>query len=95
MRAVGQVYEIDIDDTVPVNLNANGNFTFVMAAGAGGVIWGPLIEKAYAKLVGNYDSIANGGSATEFIRAVAGLPGFAFITNTTTNAISLITTALQ
>ena len=66
-----------------------------MASGTSGYSWGPLIEKAYAKFVGSYDGISNGGSASEFIRTFTGLPGFTFVTNKTQNAVGLITEALR
>lgn len=54
-----------------------------MATGTNGYMWGPLIEKAYAKFAGSYDAISNGGSASEFIRTFIGLPGFTYVTNKT------------
>jgi len=66
-----------------------------MASGTSGSMWGPLIEKGYAKFVGNYDGIANGGSASEFIRTLTGLPGFTFVTNKTDNAVRIITEAIR
>ena len=73
----------------------DGPFLVYMATGNNGYMWGPLLEKAYAKFVGSYDNISNGGSSSEFIRTLTGLPGFTYVTNKTQNAVRLITEALR
>jgi hypothetical protein len=73
----------------------DGPFQVYMSSGTDGTMWGPLIEKVYAKFIGNYDGIVTGGSASEFIRALTGLPGFTFVTNKTENPIKVITEAVR
>jgi hypothetical protein len=66
-----------------------------MASGTDGSMWGPLLEKAYAKFIGHYDSIVNGGSASEFIRTLTGMPGFTYVTKKTDNPIKIIAEAIR
>jgi hypothetical protein len=58
--------------------------------GLDNTMWGPLLEKAFAKFSGSYNAIAHGVSSIEFVRATKGLPGFTFVTKSTPNFISLI-----
>ena len=53
-------------------------------------MWGPLIEKAYAKLVGSYISLARGGAASEAIRAITGFPSFVFNTSSSNSTWEII-----
>jgi hypothetical protein len=53
-------------------------------------MWGPLLEKAFAKFSGSYNAIAHGVSSIEFLRVIKGLPGFTYVTKLTPNFISLI-----
>jgi len=53
-------------------------------------MWGPLLEKAFAKFSGSYNAITYGVSSIEFLRAIKGLPGFTYVTKKTPNYISLI-----
>jgi len=66
-----------------------------MASGTGGTMWGPLLEKSYAKFLGNYDRLVDGGSTNEFIRTLTGFPGFTYVTKKTTDPIKLITDAVR
>ena len=72
-----------------------GPFQVYMARGTDGSMWGPIIEKAYAKFIGHYDRISSGGSANEFIRTLTGLPGFTYTTKKTENPIKIITEAIR
>lgn len=73
----------------------DGQFQVFMARGTDGSMWGPIIEKAYAKFIGHYDRISSGGSANEFIRTLTGLPGFTYSTKKTENPIKIITEAIR
>lgn len=51
-----------------------------MGEGVENVMWGPLLEKGFAKFMGSYEKISSGGFASEAIRALANLPGFLYKT---------------
>jgi hypothetical protein len=52
----------------------------IMAESYDHIMWGPLLEKGYAKFIGSYEKIAKGGTATEAVRTLTGLPGFTYHT---------------
>ena len=60
---------VTIDDHLPL---VNGNSIFA-AASPDGALWGMLIEKAFAKLHGNYESIAL-GDPRHSIEVLTGAP---------------------
>lgn len=94
MYALGKAYEIVIDDTVPVYKPVATQSYFVMAEGVNNVMWGPMLEKGFAKFMGSYEKIATGGVSSEAIRAMANLPGFLYKTSSITNLWSVIDQAL-
>ncbi len=49
-----------------------------MVEGTNKTYWGPLLEKAYAKLMGSYENIAFAGVSSEVMRSLANFPGFAY-----------------
>ena len=49
----GNTYPIIIDDKVPMYTEMGRTILF-MAQGVNNTMWGPLLEKAYSELVGNY-----------------------------------------
>lgn len=55
-----------IDDMLPINIYSlddqfsDGISTFYMRISEDGGLWGPLLEKAYAKLIGNYEFLDGG-----------------------------------
>jgi len=51
---------ITIDDHMPLDSSGNAVFAKVSDDGA---LWGPLLEKAFAKLHGNYEAIISGDPA--------------------------------
>ena len=55
-----------------------------------GAMWSPILEKAWAKIAGNYE-LSNGGYLESGLRAVAGVPVFTYwgdeISNTTDASI--------
>ena len=67
------------------------NDTFIITAdGNDNKMWGPLLEKAYARFMGSYETIASGGVASESIRALTNYPGFTFPTATTLRIFDII-----
>ena len=68
---------------------------FFTAEGLNNTMWGPLLEKAYAKFVGSYLSLARGGVSSEAVRAITGFPGFVFDTNSTNNTWQIIDSGLE
>ena len=60
---------ITIDDSLPLS----GGKTIFAGVGKDGSLWGPLIEKAFAKLQGNYEALA-GGDPRNAIQYLTGGP---------------------
>ena len=67
---LGVPHTIIIDDYLP--LKEDGSTIYAMV-GADGAIWGPILEKAFAKFHGNYQHII-GGSPKLAIRTIIGAP---------------------
>lgn len=61
MFAHGKTYDIIVDDTVPVFKPVFDQSYPIMAEGMNGTMWGPILEKSYAKFLGSYQRIATGG----------------------------------
>ena len=78
MKALGRSFEIKVDDSLPVFKPVENQSYFVMGEGVNNVMWGPMLEKAFAKFMGSYEKISTGGVASEAIRAIANLPGFLY-----------------
>jgi hypothetical protein len=58
---------ISVDDTVPFSRSSSGVYSTMFAkTGVDGSIWGMLMEKVWAKLNGNYETIIAGNSAEAF-----------------------------
>ena len=68
---------------------------FVMGAAKENVMWGPLLEKAYAKFVGSYERLSKGGSSIEAMRAILGYHGFVYELAKTADVYLLIKYALE
>lgn len=46
---------VAVDDTVPMHkVSSEGVSYMLMADGVNNTMWGPLLEKAYAKFMGGY-----------------------------------------
>jgi Calpain family cysteine protease len=71
-----------------------GTNFFLTAEGLNSTMWGPLLEKAYAKFVGSYLSLARGGVSSEAVRALTGFPGFVFNSSSTENVWQTIRNAI-
>jgi hypothetical protein len=51
----GKPWIVTVDDEVAVVNNVDGSSDLLFAdAGAGGSLWGPILEKAWAKMKGTY-----------------------------------------
>lgn len=61
-----------------------------MAEGTNNSMWGPILEKSYAKFIGSYEKIATGGVSSEVIHALTNMPGFVYKTANVTNLWSRI-----
>ena len=61
-----------------------------MAVGSGNKMWGSLLEKAFAKFMGSYETIALGGVASESNRALTNYPGFTYNIATTLQPFDII-----
>lgn len=85
---------ITIDDYLPF---MSGNLAFDKRPGSGNM-WGPLLEKTFAKLNGNYEAI-NWGWQAESWRVLNGAPSKFYIMTTINNdpnqAWNIITDAIN
>ena len=63
---------VTIDDSIPLVFYEGGKSAFAKVSDDG-ALWGPLIEKAFAKLHGNYESLII-GFATHSINVLTGAP---------------------
>ena len=76
MYALNVPITVTVDDLLPVrNRSSNGNQfeTLYAAIGEDNSIWGAIIEKAFAKLNGNYARIV-GGDPVDGINTIQGAP---------------------
>jgi len=75
---------INIDDRLPTRYKYSNSVTDFVPYGAGksthGAWWMPLLEKAFAKLNGNYDR-TEGGSGFEVLRQLTNKPVFYMMHN--------------
>ena len=74
MYTLGMPHTILVDDYLPVSPNADGSFKTIYAEVSNDLgLWGPIIEKAFAKRYGNYEHII-GGLPSEAVRSLTGSP---------------------
>lgn len=73
----GQWEEVVIDDYLPCNEDGYLRFCKNSMVDDKGVIWGPLVEKAWAKLNGSYRSIINGTLDEGFVH-LCGVPSVSY-----------------
>jgi len=71
---LGVPHTVTIDDKLPLNSSGTSVFAGVSPDGA---LWGPLIEKAFAKLHGNYETIIAGDPAHS-IEVMTGAPSMTY-----------------
>ena len=69
LYALGVPHTILIDDFLPLRKDK----TFLAHTGEDDSIWGPLLEKAFAKMHGNYEHIASGNPSYS-VRTMTGAP---------------------
>lgn len=74
----GKPTTITVDDYIPM-LNAN---PLSSKPPADNSVWAPILEKAYAKMVGNYEIIANGWQVESF-KYLTGAPSMSYSISTT------------
>ena len=67
---LGVPHTIIVDDYLPLD---EKNKTFYAKVGDDGAIWGPILEKAFAKFHGNYNHII-GGDPSMAVRTMTGAP---------------------
>ena len=97
----GKPYVISVDDNMyffneeiygPNPYNGGGLY-FAFLSKDKKTIWGPVLEKAYAKLIGNYNRLA-GGFLENGIRSLTGAPILSYATaDFKQNAFSLLKAA--
>lgn len=74
--ALGIPQQVSIDGRIPFNSIGS---TIFASIGSDGSLWGPLVEKAWAKMIGNYEMII-GGQIAEAIAVLAGSPASVYAT---------------
>lgn len=72
----GKPWVVSIDDFLLVNIETN-KLVFTQPDLESGAIWSALVEKAWAKVAGNYE-LANGGYLENALRSLAGVPVFTY-----------------
>ena len=68
---LGVPHTVIVDDYLPLDKDDSG--TIYAKVGADGAIWGPILEKAFAKLHGSYNHITSGDPSLA-IRTIYGAP---------------------
>ena len=68
--ALGAPITVTIDDYLPL---VNHRETLYASVSSDGALWGPILEKAYAKYIGNYEAL-NGGLIGPGIENIVGSP---------------------
>ena len=72
MWLLGMPITVTIDDYLPV-LNTDNQATRYAQVGKDGSLWGPILEKSFAKYLGNYEAI-DAGVASHGIEGMIGSP---------------------
>ena len=71
---LGVPHTVIVDDYLPLHKSASGTYSTQAAAlGTDGALWGPILEKAFAKYHGNYWHM-EGGSPQMAIKTLNGAP---------------------
>ena len=70
---LGLPHTVIVDDYLPLYDNGSGYRTLFASVSEDKGLWGPIIEKAFAKYHGNYEHIV-GGDPNYSVRTLAGSP---------------------
>lgn len=74
----GKPWIVTIDDYLLANvMGSTPSLVFTQPDPYSGAMWAPLVEKAWAKIGGNYE-LSNGGYLENGLRSVAGVPVFTY-----------------
>ena len=74
LYVLGLPMTIMVDDYLPLTKRSDDSFSTVFTEiSDDGSLWGPILEKAFAKRYGNYEHIV-GGLPTEAVRTLTGAP---------------------
>jgi hypothetical protein len=73
----GKPWVVTIDDTFLYQFPSSPKLKFAQEDKSNTAMWGPLLEKAWAKVKGSYDN-ADGGFVQTGLRALTGLPVFSY-----------------
>ena len=81
----GRPFMVSIDDYIPfIEGNTSSESLPAFAnIGVDGALWGPLLEKVWAKINGNYESTAAGWQH-EALRIFSGAPSYDYLTSSYT-----------
>ena len=79
MYALGVPVTVTIDDYLPIE---NDKETLFARVSKDGALWGPILEKAFAKFLGNYENL-EGGLSGPGIRMMTGSPFVSYWHNKT------------
>ena len=81
---------IVIDDQFLFENPGEPKLRFAQEAKGSRAMWGPILEKAWAKVKGSYTNIQDKGYMQNAIRAIAGIPVFSYRTREITTPEHLV-----
>ena len=76
----GKPWLVSVDDTLLVDTTQDpAQLVFSQPDPADSAIWAPIIEKGWAKVIGNYDLARKNNDIVNTMRAVSGAPVFSYM----------------